>query len=311
MVRAGIKTSQGGYTYAELSDVWRKAEQLEFDSAFLYDHLTAVGNLNDYCLEAYSTLSALARDTSHLRIGVMVTSVNYRNPSLLAKITSTVDHISQGRLILGLGAGWNEVEARSFGYQFPSDNERISQLLEATQIIRSMWQEDKASFKGKHYTIDSAINIPKPVQKFPPIWIGIMKGTRRLPRIAVHDADGFNTHASLDLCEKMIDSAENERHEIGRERGSVTYSLQVSVLTGSDKDLQKIADLEAPRRGMTRESYFQTLKQRGWLVGSPEFCAGVLSEYVRKGIDYVLLAVGSDRLGWPLETVKDKLLPLI
>ncbi|MCL4519656.1 MAG: LLM class flavin-dependent oxidoreductase, partial [Thaumarchaeota archaeon] len=88
MLKFGIKTSQGGYSYNELSEVWKKTEELGFDSAFLYDHLSAVGNPKDNCLEAYSTLGALARDTSKLRIGVMATSVNYRNPGLLAKITS-------------------------------------------------------------------------------------------------------------------------------------------------------------------------------------------------------------------------------
>ena len=311
MVKVGIKTSQGGYTYTELSDVWQKAEQLGFDSAFLYDHLTAVGNPNDSCLEAYSTLSALARDTSRLRIGVMATCVNYRNPALLAKISSTVDHISEGRLILGLGAGWNEVEIRSYGYQFPPDSERIARLIEAIRIIRSMWRDDKANFAGNSYTIDSAINFPKPVQKFPPIWLGIMKGTKRMPRVAVNEADGFNTIASLDLCKKMIDSAEDERKKVGRERGAFTYSLQVSIITGSERDLQKIAEIEAPKRGMTTASYFETLKQRGWLVGSPEYCSDVLRKYLNAGIDYLLLAVGSDRLGWPLDNVKDKLLSLL
>jgi alkanesulfonate monooxygenase SsuD/methylene tetrahydromethanopterin reductase-like flavin-dependent oxidoreductase (luciferase family) len=310
-LKVGIKTSQGGYSYKELSDVWNNAERLGFDSAFLYDHLTGVGNPNDLCLEAFSTLSALARDTTRLRIGVMAACVNYRNPALLAKIASTIDHISNGRLVLGLGAGWNETEMRSYGYHFPSVSERIDQLFETIQVIRSMWREDKASFKGNNYFIDSAVNIPKPVQKFPPIWVGIMKGTRKLPCMAVRDADGFNTIAPLDICEKIINAAEEERLRIGRERSAFTYSIQVSILAGSERELQMIADVEASKRRMTAASYFESLKLQGWLVGSPEHCADTLAKYRSQGIDYMLLAVGSDKLGWTLEVVKDKLLPLL
>ena len=311
MLKFGIKTSQGGYSYNELSEVWKKTEELGFDSAFLYDHLSAVGNPKDNCLEAYSTLGALARDTSKLRIGVMATSVNYRNPGLLAKITSTVDNISDGRLILGLGAGWNETEMKSFGYPVFSPNERINQLIETIRIVRKMWEEEQATYKGSIYSVDSAMNFPKPVQKSPPIWIGIMKGTRVLPRVAIRDADGFNTIAPPDLCERMIETAEQERTELGGDRKSYTYSLQISVLVGSDAELQRIADAEAPRRSMTRSSYFETLANQGWLVGSPESVAQQLKKYADIGIDYMLIAVGSDRLGWPLEVVRDKLLEML
>ena len=310
-MKFGIKTSQGGYSYRELSEVWQKAEELGFDSAFLYDHVAAVGNPNESCLEAYSALAALARDTNRLKIGVMATCVNYRNPALLAKITSTVDHISDGRLILGLGAGWNETEMKSYGYSFPSTNERIDQLLDTISIVKGMWREDRATFKGTVYSIDSAPSFPKPVQKYPPIWIGIMKGTKILPRVAVREANGFNTIAPLNQCEKMIRAAEEERLKIGGERSAYTYSLQVSVLTGSESDLQRIADIEAPRRSLTRSSYFETLVQQGWVIGVPEYVAEVLKEYLDKGIDYLLIAVGSDRLGWPLEVVKDRLVPML
>ena len=310
-MKYGIKTSQGGYSYSELSGVWKKAEELGFDSAFLYDHIVAVGNPNESCLEAYSALGALARDTTRLKMGVMATCVSYRNPALLAKITSTVDQISNGRLILGLGAGWNESEMRSYGYPFPPTNERIDQLVDTINIVKTMWREDQASYKGMVYSIDSAISFPKPVQKFPPIWIGIMKGTKVLPRVAVREANGFNTIAPLNVCEKMIQTAENERSRIGGERSAYNYSLQVSVLTGSDSQLQKIADVEAPRRSMSRYSYFETLAQQGWVIGAPEHVAQVLRQYLDKGIDYLIIAVGSDRLGWPLEVVIDKLIPML
>ncbi len=104
-VKFGIKTGQGGDSYEDLARVWQKSEELGFDSAWLYDHFIALEDPSVPCLEAYSTLGALARDTKRIKIGVMATSANYRNPALLGKITSTIDVTSNGRFILGIGAG--------------------------------------------------------------------------------------------------------------------------------------------------------------------------------------------------------------
>src|SRR5436309_2450783 len=118
-MRFGVKTGQGlaAYTYEELTSIWRKAEELGFESAWLHDHFFASpGKVSDPCLEGYTTLAALARDTTRLRFGVMVTCAGYRNPAYLAKIAATIDSISGGRLIMGIGTGWDENEFKSYGY---------------------------------------------------------------------------------------------------------------------------------------------------------------------------------------------------
>jgi alkanesulfonate monooxygenase SsuD/methylene tetrahydromethanopterin reductase-like flavin-dependent oxidoreductase (luciferase family) len=140
-MRFGVKTGQGlaGYTYEELTSVWKKSEELGFESAWLHDHFFASpGRVSDPCLEAYTTLAALARDTRRLRFGVQVTCAGYRNPAYLAKIAATIDSISGGRLIMGIGAGWDEGEFRSYGYRFPSDLERLGQLKDTLRILRLM-----------------------------------------------------------------------------------------------------------------------------------------------------------------------------
>jgi alkanesulfonate monooxygenase SsuD/methylene tetrahydromethanopterin reductase-like flavin-dependent oxidoreductase (luciferase family) len=210
-MRFGIKTGQSAHTYDELSSIWSKSEELGFESAWLQDHFLAVSladRPSDPCLEAYTTLAALARDTRRLRLGVMVTCVGYRNPAYLAKIGATIDSISNGRFVMGIGAGWYEDEHSAYGYDFPSLPDRLGQLRETLKILKLMWTETNPSFAGRHFTIRDAACNPKPVQENPPIWVGISTGTRTLPRYAVELADGLNTTANPGLCGQIIERAE-------------------------------------------------------------------------------------------------------
>jgi len=161
-LKFGVKTGQGGYAYEELKKIWTAAEKLGYNSAWLYDHFYALHDKQDPCLEAWTTLSALATSTKKMKIGTVVTAISYRNPALLAKMASTVDVISGGRLILGVGAGWHEKEYKAYGYEFPDPRTRVRQLKETLIVIRKLWTEDKATFKGDFYSLNGAINLPKP-----------------------------------------------------------------------------------------------------------------------------------------------------
>src|SRR5215210_3136620 len=160
--------------YEAMSRVAMEAERLGFDSIWLYDHLHTVPTQElETTFECWIATAALARDTSTVRIGQMVTCNNYRNPALLAKMASTVDVMSHGRLDFGIGAGWYEHEYRAYGYPYPDGPERLRMLREALQVIRAMWTEDYATFEGQYYQVRGAINEPKGVQQpHPPIWIG-------------------------------------------------------------------------------------------------------------------------------------------
>ena len=153
----GVKTGQGGYSYEELVKVWSAAEDLGFDSAWLYDHFVSLADKNELCLESWVTLAALAAITKRLKIGTLVTSVSYRQPSLLAKMGATVDQVSHGRLIMGLGAGWHQEEYEAYGYKFPDQATRIRQLKEALIIIKKMWTESKSSYEGRFFQIHDAV----------------------------------------------------------------------------------------------------------------------------------------------------------
>ena len=161
--------------YEAMTRVAKAADQMEvFDSIWVYDHFHTIPQptLNT-TFECWTITAALARDTSRVNIGQMVTCNGYRNPSLLAKMASTVDVLSHGRLYCGLGAGWYEHEWRAYGYGFPETRERMRMFREACEIITKMWTEDYPEFSGEHYSIDKPINEPKGARKpHPSFWIG-------------------------------------------------------------------------------------------------------------------------------------------
>jgi F420-dependent oxidoreductase-like protein len=152
--------------YETMTRVAQVAEEVGFDSIWLFDHFHTVPRpTQEVTFECWTSTAALARDTKRVRIGQMVTCNGYRNPALLAKMASTVDVLSHGRLDFGIGAGWYEHEYRAYGYDFPDAPTRLRYLREAVQIIRKMWSDDETVFEGKYYQVRGAINQPKGVQK--------------------------------------------------------------------------------------------------------------------------------------------------
>src|SRR2546425_2331647 len=175
-MRLGVIVSPAaGFSYEEIRELAVKSETSGFSSFWVSDHFFGGtgGTPDRNCLEAWTLLAALARDTTRIRLGTLVAAVQYRNPALLAKMAAGVDQISGGRLEFGVGAGWKEEEYRAYGYDYPSAGERVGQLKDALEIARRLWTQDRATYHGKHYRIDGAVCAPKPAQRpHPPIWIG-------------------------------------------------------------------------------------------------------------------------------------------
>jgi len=192
-IRFGVQTPPEVSDPADLIKFWQEAEAWGYDSAWTFDHfLPITGNTKGPCLDGWMLLGALATKTSKIRMGVLVTGNTYRNPAVLAKMATTVDLLSNGRLDLGIGAGWFEAEHTAYGVPFYTAKERTRRLEEAVQIILSLWTQPETTFDGKYYQIKNAPFEPKPMQKpHPPILIGGQGEKWTLPIVAKY-ADNWN-----------------------------------------------------------------------------------------------------------------------
>lgn len=189
----GVHVGQQNLSFDAMRALWRRLDEARVDWISAWDHFyeapPAGGTVDHF--EALTTLGALAADTRHARIGCLVFYVGYRNPALLAKAATTLDHISGGRFELGLGAGWHHWEARAYGYDFPPVGTRLDMLDEATTIIRGLLETPRTSFEGRHFRVEDASCLPAPVRGRLPIWIGGV-GERRTLRLVARHADGWN-----------------------------------------------------------------------------------------------------------------------
>lgn len=192
-LRFGLFMGQGGRSWDEVIDRFRLAEDLGFDHGWLVDHLIDTdGGPGTPILESWTLLAAVAARTSRIRIGVLVTSNTFRHPVVLLKQAVTVDHISGGRLILGIGSGWNEDEHRRYGIDLPAGGDRVSRLEEAVEIIDRLQRDERTSFEGRFYRLDDAPLDPRPLQQ-PRIPLLIAAHRPRMLRLAARYADQWDT----------------------------------------------------------------------------------------------------------------------
>lgn len=227
-MRFGLDVSQHQLTWTELRDRVRFAEESGFDGAWVFDHFTALyGDSTGPCLEGWTLLSALAAETSRIRLGALVTGVTHRHPSVLTTEAVTVDHVSGGRLEFGIGAAWNEKEHSSFGIPFPTTKERMQRLEEAIQIFRLLTTGEEVSFAGRHYTLAGARYRPRPVQDpHPPVWVGANGRQLALP-LAGRVADAW--HAWPRDYGVKWDIVQAAAEKAGRDPASILQSSSLSI----------------------------------------------------------------------------------
>src|SRR5580692_11346397 len=216
------------------------AEATGFDSVWVMDHfyqLPPMGGPSQPMLDSYTLLGALAARTSRVRLGALVTGVTYRNPAHLAKIVTTLDVISAGRAILGIGAAWYDVEHEGLGFDFPSAGERLDRLEEALQICRGMFDGATPTFDGTYYRTHEAQNIPPPVQPGgPPILVG-GGGEKRTLRLVAQYADMCNLTGDPATIAHKVDVLRGHCDSVGRDPSEVTVSrLSTLVLTASEEE---------------------------------------------------------------------------
>lgn len=246
-MRLGLKVNQHQLDWATLSDRVAYAEANGFDGAWLFDHFKATeGDPSGPCMEGWTLLSALAATTERIRLGVMVTGITYRHPSILATQAVTIDHVSEGRLELALGAAWHEEEHRELGLAFPDVRERMERLEEGVQVIRLLMTEDGATFDGRHYLLNGATYRPRPVQQpHPPIWIGA-GGERVTIPIAARHADVWHCFEDFDVLPRKVRVFDEHVERAGRDPSSIARAANLSIAEPWDEVIARAEDL----RGM-------------------------------------------------------------
>ena len=231
----------------------KAAERAGFDLVTVMDHLyqiRGIGPETEPMMEAYTTLSALATQTSRVKLGTLVTGVTYRNPALLAKMVTTLDVISKGRAILGIGAAWNEDEHRGYGFEFPPIARRMDRLDEALTIARLMFTEERPSFEGKYYRIDRAVNVPRPIQPGgPKILVGGGGERRTLRLLAQHGDIGHWFGGNLEDLKRKKQVFEQHCEAVNRDPSEVLLTVGLTlVLAENEKDARALMEGLSPER---------------------------------------------------------------
>ena len=283
-VKFSVRIHQGGYTYDSLRRIWMEADRLGYYSATLYDLL------NVPTLECWTTLSALASETSQIRLTPLVLANTYRHPAVFAKMASTLDVISNGRLEVGIGAGGGRSDHRASGLDFPSTSARVRMLEESIELMRRLWTEEEVTFEGSYYTLAGAKNDPGPVQKpHPPFLIG-GHGERHLFRAVARYADICNVGFEMDLEEHRasLDALGEHCRNVGRDPSEIEVSHNTRVvIAGSEPEFDRLVSEGAAGARMSEADYRASLSRA--IAGTPGQCAEQVQRYVDSGITYFFL----------------------
>ena len=281
---------QLGATYDDQLRVARHTEECGFEGFFRSDHFLTMGSRDGLPgpTDAWITLGALARETSRIRLGTLVSAATFRLPGPLAIIVAQVDEMSGGRIELGLGTGWYEAEHTAYGIPFPPLGERFERLTEQLEIITGLWSTPVGStydFHGTHYQLTDSPALPKPVQSpHPPVIVG-GSGTRRTPALAARFAAEYNAaFPTVDAARERFDAVRLACEQVGRDADSVTYSAALMVCCGR-------TEAEVRRRAEALGRDPETLRQRGAIVGTPAEVVEQLRAYEKVGASRLFLQI--------------------
>jgi len=310
-IHVGIQIEpQFGFSYDQIGRIAKRAEASGFHSLWCSDHFF----LNDKsearnCLECWTVLSALARDTETLRLGPLVSCVSYRYPSLLAKIAASVDHLSGGRLEFGLGAGWKEPEYEAYGIPFPPAGERVSQLDEALHVVKAMWTRARADFAGEHFQIKDAFCAPKPTQKpRPPIWVG--GGKPRVLEIMARHADGVNfiPFPTAQGYASTLKELERACNRLGRDPRELTKShFTQMIVAGDESALEQTLKGFADKAGQSVDEF--RAKRPQVFIGTPPEVVKQMTAFVDLGVTQFMLMFPFEHELDMLQLVAERVLP--
>jgi F420-dependent oxidoreductase-like protein len=277
-IELGVHTGQQDIELDELRKLWRHCDEAGFDWISVWDHFYEAPNRNNEgpTYEAVALMAAMALETKRARLGCLVFCMNYRNPALLAKSLTTIDHLSHGRVTVGLGGGWHVQEHEAYGYDFPPVKERLDRLSEGVRVIRGMMSKEHSSFQGKYYRTVNIANNPRPVQDRVPIIVG-GGGEQRTLSIAARRADGWNVpYIGPDVFahkSKVLDEW-CEKH--GRDPKTIEKSVNLHFLMSS--------------KGPRDTSRLREGAAAGGVAGEPQQVIDKMGQYVDAGAQRINIA---------------------
>jgi F420-dependent oxidoreductase-like protein len=285
---------QEGVTWDDWVALADACERSGLEGLFRSDHYPPISSGDERgSLDAWATLTALAARTERIRLGTMVSPTTFRHPSEVAKVACTADHVSGGRIELGLGAGWNESEHREYGFPFHDTKTRVEIFTEQLEIIHRQWTEESFSFSGRHYTLEDCRALPRPLQDpHPPLIVGgsVRPGT---VEPAVRFADEYNTHeVSADEARARRALLDAACERIGRDPATMTFSLMTGFVAGRDRS----EVLERARRTMTRTretgdpaAWIEAQLAQGGIVGTVDEVRSQITALAEAGIERFFL----------------------
>jgi len=263
----------------------RAAEASSYDRVMLMDHfyqLPMIGAPDEPMFECYTMLAALAQHTKKVRLSALVTGNTYRNPALLAKTLTTLDHVSHGRATLGIGCGWFELEHTAYGFEFGTFSDRFEKLEEALQIICPMLRSEPVTFEGSHYTTSNALNSPPSVSRIP-VMIG-GGGEKKTLRMVAQYADESNLICQVPEIPRKLEALAKHCERLGRDRSEITVTKLMMVVVAPTME-QAEADLDAMAKVKGWNDGMKDIARKQLVFGDPDTVGEVLAEAVGYGLD--------------------------
>jgi F420-dependent oxidoreductase-like protein len=293
-LRHGVFPGATGMSWPDLLAFWRRADELGYATCWIPDHFYAgVGDVERGCWESWTVLSAMAMATERIRLGTMVLGNTFRHPAVVANMAATLDHVSGGRLELGIGAGWMQVEHDGYGIPLPPPRERLDRLDEALQVLKLLFTQKRSTFHGRYYRLEDCPSLPKPLQTpHPPLIMGGAAGSRSAA-LAARFADEYNTFAPsfeevTERRRRVVEACERTQ----RDPATMRFSVMTTCCVGEDRAaVLERARLILRRLGDGDEDPAELLRAREdrWVAGTPDEAIARLRELAGLGVDRVFL----------------------
>ena len=302
---------QFGYNFEQIKEMVQAAEQNGFSHAWFSDHFMLTADSTDViAYECFTAMMAAVSYTSKLRIGALVFCNSYRHPTVLAKQIASLDHYSSGRIEFGYGAGWKNIEYDQYGIEFPKAGTRLKQLIEGIKVIRELWTQERANFKGEFYQLNNAVSFPKPLQSPLPIWVGTMYARPKMLNLAAKHADGINlawAYTQEVFAEKMqeLDSL-CEKYD--RDPKSLKRSYGIwSRIYESDEEKKRVWKEVAEKRGFSKEEIEK--RYEGSMHGTREEITEWLRAYEKLGAEHFIFMFPQDKEIEQMKILTEEIIP--